>query len=186
MKDKLFKLLKAKLFEHILSVIMVPVTAIILYYLLSRKGDIYPPLLFLTLILCLIALVQSIKNLSTSLKDYSVYVKNHSCEEITGQVISFHTERLGKNSHEYPIVRDEITGAELIMKISNAKDVIKNRKYKFFYLENTRLAVIAETIWENPNEDDDEYWTPTQEDDHWKKTNDEEYWEASDEENDSI
>jgi hypothetical protein len=184
MKEKLFKLLKAKLREHIFSVIMVPVTAMILYYLLSRKGDIYPPLLFLTALLCLMALFQNLKDFSKSFRDYSVYVKNHACEEITGTVISFHKERSGKNSHEYPVVRDEITGAELIMKISNAKDVIKNRKYKFLYLENTKLAVIAETVWEDPNEGNDEYWTPP-EADAWEDSDDE-YWTPPKNDRESI
>lgn len=183
MKDKLYGLLKAKLFNHIFSLILAFATPFILYFLLFDDGSAYPPLVYMMAALCLFAIFNAIKDLSLSAKDYFVYMQNQTCEEITGKVVSMHKER-GKNSHEYPVVRDEKTKAELILKISNVKDVILNRKYKFLYLENTKLAVIAETVWEDPNEGNDEYWTPP-EADAWEDSDDE-YWTPPKNDRESI
>ena len=171
MKNKLYSLLKAKLFDHIFSLILACASPIIFYFLLFDDGTAYPPLVYMTAALCLFVIFYALKELIRSAKDYSVYMRNKTCEEITGKVVSMHKER-GKNAREYPVVRDERTGTELILKIPNVKDVILNRKYKFLYLENTKLAVIAQTIWEDPNEGDDEYWTPPKAD-AWEDSDDE-------------
>ena len=174
MKDKLYGLLKAQLRDHIFVFILACAGPIIFYFLLFDDGSAYPPLVYMTAALCLFAIINAIKELSRSTKDYFVYMRNQTCEEITGKVVSMHKER-GKNAREYPVVKDDKTGAELILKIPNVKDVILNRKYKFLYLENTKLAVIAENVWEDPNEGDDEYWTPPKADDSWEDSEDE-YW----------
>ena len=174
MKNKLYSLLKAKLFDHIFSLILACAAPIIFYFLLFDDGSAYPPLVYMLAALCLFAIFNAVKDLSRSTKDYFVYMRNQTCEEITGKVVSMHKER-GKNAREYPVVRDEKTKAEVILKIPNVKDVILNRKYKFLYLENTKLAVIAENVWEDPNEGDDEYWTPPKADNSWEDS-DEEYW----------
>ena len=188
MKDKLYGLLKAKLFNHIFSVIFALAAPIVLYFLLFNKGSAYPPLVYMTAALCLFAICTTVKDLSRSLMDYSVYMRNGSCEEIIGKVVSFHTERSGKSSRRYPVVQDEATGMELILKIPDVKDIIQGRKYKFLYLDRTKLAVIAETVWEalgkdmdpeipDPGDrcdalgDDDVYWTPPDNDSDWIERN---------------
>ena len=183
MKNKLYSLLKAKLFDHIFSLILACAAPIIFYFLLFDDGSAYPPLVYMTAALCLFAIFNAVKDLSRSTKDYFVYMRNQTCEEITGKVVSMHKER-GKNSREYPVVRDEKTKAELILKIPNVKDVILNRKYKFLYLENTKLAVIAENVWEDPNEDEDEYWTPPKAD-AWEDSEDE-YWTPPENDGESV
>ena len=77
---------------------------------------------------------------------------------------------------------------ELILKIPDVKDIIQGRKYKFLYLDRTKLAVIAETVWEalgkdmdpeipDPGDrcdalgDDDVYWTPPDNDSDWIERN---------------
>lgn len=183
MKDKLYGLLKAQLINHIFSLIMACIAPIIFYFLLFNDGSAYPPLVYMLAALCIFAIFNAIKELSRSAKDYFVYMRNQTCEEVTGKVVSMHKER-GKNGREYPVVQDEKTKAELILKISNVKDVILNRKYKFLYLENTKLAVIAETVWEDPNEGNDEYWTPP-EADAWEDSDDE-YWTPPKNDRESI
>lgn len=183
MKDQLFKSLKKLLFDHIFSFVLVCATPFILYFLIYGDGSVYPPLAYTTAALCLFGLYRTISELSRSAKDYFTYMRNQTCEEITGRVISIHKER-GKNPREYPVVRDEVTGTELILKIPDVKDVILNRKYKFLYLENTKLAVIAQSVWEDPNEGNDEYWTPPKAD-IWEDSDDE-YWTPPENENESI
>ena len=183
MKNKLYSLLKTKLFNHIFSLILACAAPIIFYFLLFDDGSAYPPLIYTTAALCLFAMFKAVKDLSRSTKDYFVYMRNQTCEEITGKVVSMHKER-GKNAREYPVVKDDKTGAELILRIPNVKDVILNRKYKFLYLENTKLAVIAENVWEDPNEGDDEYWTPPKAD-AWEDS-DEEYWTPPENDNEAI
>lgn len=183
MKDKLYRLLKAQLRDHIFSLILACSAPVIFYFLLFDDGSAYPPLVYMTAALCIFAIFYTLKELSRSAKDYFVYMRNQTCEEITGKVVSMHKERR-KNAREYPVVKDDKTGAELILKIPNIKDVILNRKYKFLYLENTKFAVIAETIWENPNEGDDEYWTPPKAD-AWEDSDDE-YWTPPENDNEAI
>ena len=174
MKDKLYRLLKAQLINHICSLILACASPIIFYFLLFDDGSAYPPLVYMTAALCIFAIFYTAKELSRSAKDYAVYMRNQTCEEITGKVVSIHKER-GKNAREYPVVKDDKTGTELILKIPDVKNVILNRKYKFLYLENTKLAVITQTVWEDPNEGDDEYWTPPKADDSWEDSDDV-YW----------
>ena len=183
MKDQLFKLLKKQLFDRIFSFVLVCASPFILYFLIYGDGPVYPPLAYMTAALCLFGLYSTFKELNPAAKDYFAYMRNQTCEEITGKVVSIHKER-GKNPHEYPVVRDEVTGTELILKIPNVKDIILNRKYKFLYLENTKLAVIAQPIWEDPNEGDDEYWTPPKAD-TWEDSDDE-YWTPPENKRESI
>ena len=130
MKDKLYRLLKAQLRDHIFSLILACSAPVIFYFLLFDDGSAYPPLVYMTAALCIFAIFYTLKELSRSAKDYFLYMRNQTCEEITGKVVSIYKER-GKNGREYPVVRGEKTGAELILKISNVKDVILNRMYPY-------------------------------------------------------
>ena len=47
MKDKLYSLLKAKLFDHIFSLILACAAPIIFYFLLFNDGSAYPPLVYM-------------------------------------------------------------------------------------------------------------------------------------------
>ena len=157
MKKKLYGLLKSRLFDDAFMLLLALASPFILFcWIFAKTVEQMNPIFSLVLgLLCLFAVVRSGVNFAGAFKDYVVYMRNNSAEEATGKVISFHLERTGKQSHKYPVVRDDVTGVELIMKIKNTKEAVKGRRYKFLYLENTKLAVIAETIWDNSS--DDEY-----------------------------
>lgn len=156
MKNKLYALLKRKLFDDAFILLLSLATPFILFFwiyadTIERMNPIF---LLLLGLLCLYAAIKSGAEFCQSFKDYSVYVRNDSVEEITGKVISFHIDRKNKHYHKYPVVRDDITGIELVMKMTDTKDVVEGVRYKFLYLENTKFAVIAETVW-NLNEEED-------------------------------
>ena len=157
MKKKLYGLLKSRLFDDAFMLLLALASPFILFcWIFARTVEQMNPIFSLALwILCLFAIIRGGISFAGSFKDYLVYMRNNSAEEVTGKVVSFHLERTGKQSHKYPVVRDDVTGAELIMKIKNANEAVKGRRYKFLYLENTKLAVIAETIWDDPS--DEEY-----------------------------
>ena len=157
MKNKLYDLLKRKLFDDAFMLLLALASPFVLFFwifaeTIEQMNQIFSIVLGL---LCLYAVIKSGTEFFKSFKDYSVYMRNHSVEEITGKVSSFHIDRTNKNYHKYPVVRDDITGIELVMKITNPKDVVEGVRYKFLYLENTKLAVIAETIWEDSTDEED-------------------------------
>lgn len=157
MKNKLYDLLKRKLFNDAFMLLLALAFPFILFFwIFAETIERMNPIFSLALgLLCLYAVIRSGIDFAKSFKDYSVYMRNGSVEEIMGKVVSFHIDRTSKHYHKYPIVRDDMTGTELVMKTKDVKDVVKGRRYKFLYLENTKLAVIAETIWEDTTDEDD-------------------------------
>lgn len=84
-------------------------------------------------------------SLVSYIKDYIRYVRKNEYETLTGKVISYQTEETGgKNPKTVrnPIVLNDSTGEEIVMKIENEKDAVIGKTYTFFYFPNTKIAVI--------------------------------------------
>ncbi len=102
--------------------------------------------LFTHFLIVIVFIVQIGASLIPYAKDYFLYVRKKSCEKMTGKVISYQTEETeGKNptTVHNPIVLDETTDEELIMKIKNERDAVIGKTYTFLYLKHTKIAVIS-------------------------------------------
>lgn len=97
-------------------------------------------------IIVAIILIKISASLVPYIKDYFCYVRKGSFEQVSGKVDSYHSEETGgKNPKTVynPIVIDEMTGEQLIMKIPNEKDAKIGNTYTFIYFKNTKIAVIS-------------------------------------------
>jgi hypothetical protein len=72
--------------------------------------------------------------------------KRKKFESVTGTVARYKKVNHGgepPTTSFYPIIKDSITGKELILKVNGAEI---NRRYTFIYLKHTKLALIKSTV----------------------------------------
>ena len=143
--NELYKLFKTH-FRIGIAVWIFTFSMFFLPYMVEIPED-TPQIVFVAhYLIVVIVLIQISASLVPYIKDYFCYVRKGTFEQVTGKVDSYHCEETGgknpKTVHN-PIVIDEMTGEQLIMKIPNEKDARIGKTYTFIYLKNTQIAVIS-------------------------------------------
>lgn len=143
--SELYKIFKTYFYLGI-GVFLFSIAMLFLPYMIELPEDCPQIVLFAHFFIVIVFIVQIGASLIPYAKDYFIYVRKKSCEKVTGKVISHQTEETGgKNptTVRNPVIFNEATGEQLMMKIKNEKDAVIGRTYTFFYLKYTQIAVIS-------------------------------------------
>ena len=143
--SELYKIFKTYFYLGI-GLLLFSISILFLPYMIALPEDFPQIVRFAHFFIVLVFIIQIGASLIPYAKDYFLYVRKKSCEKMTGKVISHQAEETGgKNPSTVhnPVVLDETTGEELIMKIKNEKDAVIGKTYTFLYLKNTKIAVIS-------------------------------------------
>ena len=131
-----------------IGVFLFSIAMLFLPYMIELPENCPQIVLFAHFLIVMIVIVQIGVSLIPYAKDYFLYVRKKSYKKMIGKVISYQKEETeGKNptTVHNPVVLDETTGEELIMKIKNEKDAVIGKTYTFLYLEHTKIAVISKS-----------------------------------------
>ena len=91
----------------------------------------------------IVIVIQALKELLPYFKDLK-YVKKSEFSILIGEVEGYKTINYNSDpptTEKFPIVKDISNSTTIMLNVDNAK---KGIKYKFLYLPNTKLAIIAE------------------------------------------